>query len=397
MVTFVAAREAGNVLADRIVERELAFLLQQQNGGGGELLGDRADGVAHLRRGPTGAFVVIVAGIVARFGMSGLAMVTVMAGILLLGWASPAGRNGSLHSAHGGDRIHQRHCHPDCIHADQGLFRAEDGRRSQRISAPHHAAGGAFQRPESGGAWPGIRHAGDSVALPRILRSAFRRRLWRCWFARGQRRVSSAGGDHREQVWRDSARIAAVCDSRIFTAEHILAADSFSVYGGAAGGSGEHAVRRGGRWHDRRPAQLQMWNWWRRELRILFRRCLAEFRRRARLRARLPTSVPARGRRWRAWCMRSRCWGFCWWLRRWPATFRWPRWPAVLFVVAYNMGEWKEIGGILQLDFTAISVWLVTFALTVFADLDGGRGRGNERWRRCSTFARLPTPPRSPR
>ena len=42
---------------------------------------------------------------------------------------------------------------------------------------------------------------------------------------------------------------------------------------------------------------------------------------------------------------------------------------AVLFVVAYNMGEWKEIGGILQLDFTAISVWIVTFGLTVFADL----------------------------
>jgi len=42
---------------------------------------------------------------------------------------------------------------------------------------------------------------------------------------------------------------------------------------------------------------------------------------------------------------------------------------AVLFVVAYNMGEWKEIGGILQLDFAAISVWVVTFGLTVFADL----------------------------
>ncbi|MGD0911133.1 MAG: SulP family inorganic anion transporter [Terracidiphilus sp.] len=42
---------------------------------------------------------------------------------------------------------------------------------------------------------------------------------------------------------------------------------------------------------------------------------------------------------------------------------------AVLFVVAYNMGEWHEIGAILRLDFTAISVWLVTFALTVFADL----------------------------
>jgi SulP family sulfate permease len=41
----------------------------------------------------------------------------------------------------------------------------------------------------------------------------------------------------------------------------------------------------------------------------------------------------------------------------------------VLFVVAFNMGEWHEIGAIFQLDFTAISVWLVTFGLTVFADL----------------------------
>jgi SulP family sulfate permease len=49
---------------------------------------------------------------------------------------------------------------------------------------------------------------------------------------------------------------------------------------------------------------------------------------------------------------------------------------AVLFVVAYNMGEWQEIGAILQMDFTAISVWLVTFALTVFADLTVAVGVG---------------------
>ena len=49
---------------------------------------------------------------------------------------------------------------------------------------------------------------------------------------------------------------------------------------------------------------------------------------------------------------------------------------AVLFVVAYNMGEWHEIGGIFQLDFTAISVWLATFALTVFADLTVAVGVG---------------------
>lgn len=49
---------------------------------------------------------------------------------------------------------------------------------------------------------------------------------------------------------------------------------------------------------------------------------------------------------------------------------------AVLFVVAYRMGEWHEIGGILQLGFTSASVWLVTFALTVFADLTVAVGVG---------------------
>jgi sulfate permease, SulP family len=42
---------------------------------------------------------------------------------------------------------------------------------------------------------------------------------------------------------------------------------------------------------------------------------------------------------------------------------------AVLLVVAYNMGEWREIKTILSLDFPAISVWLITFVLTVVADL----------------------------
>jgi SulP family sulfate permease len=40
------------------------------------------------------------------------------------------------------------------------------------------------------------------------------------------------------------------------------------------------------------------------------------------------------------------------------------------------MGEWNEIGTILQMDFTAISVWVVTFGLTVFADLTVAVGVG---------------------
>ncbi|PYX85891.1 MAG: sodium-independent anion transporter [Acidobacteria bacterium] len=41
----------------------------------------------------------------------------------------------------------------------------------------------------------------------------------------------------------------------------------------------------------------------------------------------------------------------------------------ILMMVAYNMGEWREIPQLLKLTKTDISVWLVTFALTVFADL----------------------------
>jgi sulfate permease, SulP family len=42
---------------------------------------------------------------------------------------------------------------------------------------------------------------------------------------------------------------------------------------------------------------------------------------------------------------------------------------AILLVVAYNMGEWKEIPKLLKLSWADISVWLVTFLLTVFSDL----------------------------
>jgi len=42
---------------------------------------------------------------------------------------------------------------------------------------------------------------------------------------------------------------------------------------------------------------------------------------------------------------------------------------AILLMVAYNMGEWKEIPEILKLSKADIAVWLATFLLTVLADL----------------------------
>jgi len=42
---------------------------------------------------------------------------------------------------------------------------------------------------------------------------------------------------------------------------------------------------------------------------------------------------------------------------------------AVLLVVAYNMSEWREVGVILRLSMADKAVWAATFFLTVFADL----------------------------
>ncbi len=42
---------------------------------------------------------------------------------------------------------------------------------------------------------------------------------------------------------------------------------------------------------------------------------------------------------------------------------------AVLLVVAYNMGEWREVPSVWRLPWAERAVWLLTFALTVVADL----------------------------
>ena len=42
---------------------------------------------------------------------------------------------------------------------------------------------------------------------------------------------------------------------------------------------------------------------------------------------------------------------------------------AILMVVAFNMGQWKEVAKIVKMSWASIIVWLATFLLTVFADL----------------------------
>jgi SulP family sulfate permease len=48
----------------------------------------------------------------------------------------------------------------------------------------------------------------------------------------------------------------------------------------------------------------------------------------------------------------------------------------ILVVVAYNMGDWAEIPELFRLTLTDVAVWVVTFTLTVFADLTVAVGVG---------------------
>ena len=42
---------------------------------------------------------------------------------------------------------------------------------------------------------------------------------------------------------------------------------------------------------------------------------------------------------------------------------------AILMTVAWNMGEWFEVPDIIRFSYSSAAVWLVTFGLTVLADL----------------------------
>ena len=72
--------------------------------------------------GPTGAFVVIVAGIIATHGVSGLLIVTLMAGVILMLMARDRfGYGGEIYSSTSHYWLHEWHCRTDRFDTDQGL------------------------------------------------------------------------------------------------------------------------------------------------------------------------------------------------------------------------------------------------------------------------------------
>ena len=122
--------------------------------------------------GPTGAFVVVIAGIVAVHGVDGLFMCTVMAGLILvvmgltgmgtavkyiprpivIGFTNGIAilieifylRAGNQDCDTDCNRFHQRYRHPDCQHAGKRFLRSQTGEGSGRFLVAHGGSGAEF-------------------------------------------------------------------------------------------------------------------------------------------------------------------------------------------------------------------------------------------------------------
>jgi len=161
--------------------------------------------------GPTGAFVVIVAGIVARFGMSGLAMVTVMAGILLL----LMGLTGLGAAVRFIPRMvvigYQRHRHFDCFHTNSKTSSDCERARCRAKFLPRmRLLAGHFASLNPAALGLGLGTLAIILILPRFTKRipASIVALLVCTGASVS--VSFARGDNREQVRRNPARVAAI-------------------------------------------------------------------------------------------------------------------------------------------------------------------------------------------
>ena len=318
--------------------------------------------------GPTGAFVVIVAGIIAKFGLSGLLMVTIMAGLILivmgltgLGAAVEfMPRPVTIGFTNGIAVLIASTQIKDFLGLTTGTVPSEFAGRMEVVFrslstdrlgnarpllsiARHHSAVAANYPPYPGNDRRTLRrHAG---------RSALR----------------TPGRDDRQQIRWNSRRASGVLHP-VLSSRTDPRPVPFGPHRSVARRAGESAFRRGGRQHDRDRHNPNV---------ELVAQGVAN------LASPLFGGIPATGAIARtATNIRSGA--------KTPVAgivhaltlllilvvaaplarfVPLGTLAAVLFVVAWNMGEWREIGTILRLSSADKAVWIATFALTVFADL----------------------------
>ena len=187
--------------------------------------------------GPTGAFVVIVAGIVAKFGLSGLFIVTMMAGIILVVMgATGLGTAVKFIPRPGDHRVYQRHRGLDRFDADSRFSGFENGSDSERIPRPHARPVFALGIPSIlTTLLVGWLFAGDHrlVAVDHETRSGVDHRAvgGNC----GRHRFQSAGRHDWLEVRRNSDRASGVPIARVPGRPDSSAA-ALGSYGRLAGG-----------------------------------------------------------------------------------------------------------------------------------------------------------------
>ena len=141
--------------------------------------------------GPTGAFVVIVAGVIAVHGFNGLLLATLMAGVILIvaGYAG-VGRLMRYRADAGGHRFHRRDCGDHRFQPGRRFSRPSHRSRSDRLCRQMGCVCTRARHDQWRRGWPRWGDAGADHS-PSPFRAPFprlsdrhRRRLGRCRIVR---------------------------------------------------------------------------------------------------------------------------------------------------------------------------------------------------------------------
>ena len=320
--------------------------------------------------GPTGAFVVVVSGIVAKYGVAGLYMCTMMAGVILV--VLGATRSGS--AVRFIPRpvvigIHQRHRGADRQHADPRFPRPADDREPRRV---RRRASAAIARHLDTIAPAAVGLAVLTLVLVARDQSLRERR------ARARSSASSAGRPSRGwAICRStpSDRASAACPPgcRRFTFPRLqpsliltLLSPALTVAMLGAIESLMSAVVADRMSGDRHNSNVELIG---QGIANIVSPMFGGLPATGAI-ARTATNIRSGARTPVAGMIHAlTLLGVL--LVGAPLAGHVPMavLAAILFVVAANMGEWHEIPLLLRQTKTDISVWVVTFALTVFADL----------------------------
>ena len=325
--------------------------------------------------GPTGAFVVIVSGILARFGMGGLSIVTMMAGLLLVGMGF-TGLGAAV-------RFIPRMV---IIGFTNGIAiliastQLKDFFGLRTPAGPADFLGKMRVLAAHAGSWNGralvlgLVTVAILVVLPRCSAAGAGIDCGGGAVHGCGSRAASAGGDHRDAVWRDSGGTATDGLAK-YASEHIipLLPSACTVALLAALESMLSAVVADEMTGDRHNSNVELVAQGVANLAApLFGGIPATG-----AIARTATNIRAGARTPVAGIVHAATLlGILLVAAPLASYIPLATLAGVLFVVAYNMGHWHEVGAIFHLDLAAISVWLVTFGLTVFADLTVAVGVG---------------------